>query len=87
MELIARIDCDGRTYIGLFPRDAEWVNVGKARPVTIVRNEDGGQNVTVEDIEDARSRHKKGYNGFISFADFDVKHFWDNAREDFLLSM
>lgn len=42
MELIARIDCDGRTYIGKWRRDTKWVKEGNAKPVTIVRNQYGG---------------------------------------------
>lgn len=80
MELIARIDCDGRTYIGKFLRDMKWVKEGNAKPVTIVRNQFGGQNVTIQDIEEARANHKKGYNDFVAFAEDDVKAFWDTAQ-------
>lgn len=78
MELIARIDCDGRTYIGKFGRDNKWVKAGNARPVTVVRNERGGENVTVEDISDAKARHRKGYNDFTAFASEDVKEFYNS---------
>jgi len=78
MELIARIDTDGRTYVGKFGRDNKWVKADNARPVTIVRNESGGQNVSVQDIVDAKVRHRKGYNDFIAFAEDDVKDFFND---------
>jgi len=77
MKLIARIDCDGRTYVGKWGRDARWVKSGNVKPVTIVRNEYGGQNVTVDDINAARARHRKGHNDWTAFADEDVKRFWE----------
>lgn len=76
MELIARIDCDGRTYIGKFGRDDVWVKAGNAKPVTIVRNEHGGQNVTVDDIENERACHRKGHNDWVAFSEYDVKDFY-----------
>lgn len=87
MELIARIDCDGRTYVGKWGRDMEWVKSGNAKPVTIVRNQYGGQNVSVQDIETARAEHRKGYNDFVAFAEDDVKRFWDEAQQAFILSL
>ena len=58
MELIARIDGNGRAFIGKFGRDDKWVKKGNTRPVTIVRNEKGGENVSPEDIAYAQMRHK-----------------------------
>jgi len=81
MELIARIDCDGRTYIGKWKRDEKWVKSGNAKPVTIVRNERGGQNVSLEDIDSARSIHPKGHNDWTAFAEQDVKEFYYSHSE------
>lgn len=78
MELIARIDCDGRTYIGKWGRDMKWVKAGNAKPVTIVRNEYGGQNVSIEDISSARARHRKWHNDWTAFSEDDVKAFYDS---------
>lgn len=87
MELIARIDCDGVTFIGKWGRDIKWVIEGNAKPVTIVRNKHGGQNVSVRDIETVRAEHRKGRNDFVAFADDDVKEFWDKAQQAFILSL
>lgn len=59
----------------MWGRDDKWVKEGNATPVTIIRNEDGGQDVTLEDIEAARARHRKGHNDWTSFAQDDVKEF------------
>lgn len=77
MELIARIDCDGRCYIGKYGRDDKSVKAGNAKPVTIVRNENHGQNVSLEDIARARARHRKGYNDYTWFAEQDVADFYN----------
>lgn len=87
MELIARIDCDGRTFIGKWGRDMKWVKEGNAKPVTIVRNEFGRQNVSIEDIAVARSKHRKGHNDWTAFAEDDVKRFYYEAQEAFILSL
>lgn len=76
MKLIARIDGCGVAFVGRFGVDDKWVMSGNRKPVTIVRNEYGEQNVSVEDIEHARSKHKI-QNADIFFIDEEVQSFYN----------
>jgi len=77
MKLIARIDANGRCFIGKFGRDNKWVKSNNTRPVKIVRNDDGGQDVSIEDIGYAQRDHKINSAGEF-YASQDVMDFCVN---------
>jgi hypothetical protein len=79
MQLIARIDAYGDAYVGRFGIDDAWVKLENQQPVTVVRNEDYGQNVSVEDIEYARANHKI-QNGRVFFKNEEVQDFYNGNQ-------
>jgi len=75
MKLIARIDANGRCFIGMHGRDNAWVKSGNTKPVTLVRNERGGDEVTLEDIGYAQLDHKIQNAGEFFASDDVMKYF------------
>jgi hypothetical protein len=74
MKLIARIDGNGQAFVGMYGRDDKWVKSDNIKPVTVVRNEDYGEDVTYEDVVYAQFKHKI-QNDATFFADNDVMDF------------
>lgn len=57
MALIAVIDVCGRAFIGQHDRDEKWVFENHEKPFSKILNENGGVDLTIEDIDRAYMEH------------------------------
>lgn len=78
-KLIARIDGNGRCFVGFADRDNDYLK-GLTRPVTVVRDEDGRTEVDPIDVEYAIAE-KHCSDAGIFFAGDDVKEYYNENRE------
>lgn len=74
MVLIAVIDVCGRAFIGQHGRDEKWVFENHEKAFTKILNEDGGVELTIEDIDRAYMEHSP-----IGIS----MHFVDQETQDF----
>lgn len=79
-KLIARIDGNGRCFVGFAGRDKEYLKGLTPRPVTVVRDEYGRTEVDPIDVEYAIAKNRRP-NAGIFFAGQDVKEYYIENRE------